>query len=657
MAALPSGTVTFLFTDIEGSSRLWEAQDVAMRAAVSRHDALMRHAIEGAGGHVFKTMGDAFCAAFATAPEAIAAALAAQQAMGAERWPAAACLRVRMAVQTGAAELRGADYFGAPLNRIARLLAAGHGGQTLVSETTHDLCRDHLAPRVTMKLLGEHNLKDLARRERVFQLCHPDLPSSFPPLKTLLRPVDAEMPSIAVLPFVNLSRDNENEYFADGLAEELLNVLAKIRGLRVASRTSAFFFKGKDVDLATVAQKLNVAAVLEGSVRTAGNRVRITAQLIEVATDSHLWSDTYDRELTDIFAVQDDISQSVVVELRRALLGDRADAKAQAQATAEVAVAAQGRGANAQAFRMYLEARTAIERNTRADNERGIGLFRQALAMQPDFALAWAGLAWAYAQTAASAWVPFADGYGRAREAADQALALAPDLAEGHQAMAAVLIRHDFDWKRAATEIQRALEIAPDNVESLRGASNLAAIEGRTDDAIAFAREIVTRDPLSLAAHRHLAWTCLDAGHLDEAEAAINVAFELGPGSGHIYAASGCLRLQQGRFDEALAAFSAESLPIYRGRGIAIAQYALGHRAESDAALAELVALRAHTGAFQIAEVHAYRGEADEAFAWLERALSQRDPGVTDVKTTFFLRNLHRDSRWQPFLAKMGLSD
>ena len=203
---------------------------------------------------------------------------------------------------------------------MARLLAAGHGEQTLVSEATSGLCRDHLPPLATLKSLGEHHFKDLARRERVFQLLHPELPQAFPPLKTLLRPANADTPSIAVLPFVNLSRDEENEYFADGLADELLNMLSKIRGVRVASRTSAFYFKGKDVDLATVAQKLNVAAVLEGSVRKSGNRVRITAQLIQVATDSHLWSETYDRELTEIFAVQDDIAKSVVTELRTALL-------------------------------------------------------------------------------------------------------------------------------------------------------------------------------------------------------------------------------------------------------------------------------------------------------------------------------------------------
>src|SRR5262249_49063569 len=226
----------------------------------------------------------------------------------------------------------------------------------------------------------------------VFQVSHPDLPQSFPPLKSQVAPVDKETPSIAVLPFLNMSRDEENEYFADGLSEELLNVLTKIRGLRVASRTSAFSFKGKDVDIPTVAQKLNVATVLEGSVRKSGKRVRITAQLIEVASDSHLWSETYDRELDDIFAVQDDIAQSVVKELRAALLGAQAETAADKAVAAVVREASTGRSDNPEAFQLYLQGKFHGERVTQVDSDKAIELFQRALAIDPDFALAWAGL-------------------------------------------------------------------------------------------------------------------------------------------------------------------------------------------------------------------------------------------------------------------------
>src|SRR4030095_5206120 len=224
-----------------------------------------------------------------------------------------------------------------------------------------------------LKSLGEHGLKDLARRETVFQLCHPDLPQAFPPLKTVLAPIDENVPSIAVLPYTDLSPERDQEYFTDGLAEELLNVLTKIRGLRVASRTSAFHFKDKDVDIPTIAQRLNVATVLQGSVRKAGKRVRINAQLIQVATDSHLWSASYDRELEDIFAVQDDIAQSVVKELRAALLKEIPDASASAAMKAEVLAAAkESRSENVEAYGLYLQGRFFEDRLTEEDTARSL---------------------------------------------------------------------------------------------------------------------------------------------------------------------------------------------------------------------------------------------------------------------------------------------
>jgi TolB-like protein/class 3 adenylate cyclase/tetratricopeptide (TPR) repeat protein len=654
---VPSGTVTFLFTDIEGSTRLWETQREAMTAALERHDALLRQCIEARGGHIFKTGGDAFCAAFATATSAVEAALAAQRSLRAERWPEHAAIRTRMALHTGAAEIRDGDYFGAPLNHVARLLAVAHGGQTLLSEITHNLCRDRLPAETTLKSLGEHSLKDLARRETVFQFCHPDLPRAFPPLKTLLAPIDETMPSIAVLPFTDLSPQKDQEYFTDGLAEELLNVLSKIRGLRVASRTSAFHFKGKDVDIPTIAQKLNVATVLEGSVRKAGKRVRITAQLIQAATDSHLWSDTYDRELEDIFAVQDDIAQSVVKELRTALLGEKPDASVSAGVKAEVLAAAKGRGENAEAYRLYLQGRFFEDRLTREDTAKSIGYYRQALELDPQYALAWAGVSRAHTNQAGYSWdLAIAEGFGKAREAAERALELDPDLAEGHAALGQIRRLYDWDWNGADASFRRALELAPGNAQVIRDAGGLAGNLGRPQEALELLRRAVVLDPLSAPAHRSLARSAFFADFLDEAEAAGQKALELSPQGGLTHFWLGLVRLGQGRLDEAQEMFQREAHDTFRLLGLSQVHHARGRSAESAAALQELIKKDAAGAAYQIALGYAYRGETELAFEWLERAYVQRDPGLGMMKISQPLRKMHDDPRWQPFIEKMGLA-
>ena len=652
---LPSGTVTFLFTDIEGSTRLWETQREAMSEALPRHDALLRQCIESRGGHIFKTGGDAFCAAFTTAASAVESALAAQRSLRAERWPEQAPIRVRMALHTGTAEIRDGDYFGAPLNHVARLLAIGHGGQTLVSEITRDLCRDRLPAETTLKSLGEHSLKDLARRETVFQLGHPDLPQAFPPLKTLLAPIDADTPSIAVLPFTDLSAEKDQEYFTDGLAEELLNVLSKIRGLRVASRTSAFSFKGTKVDIPTVAQKLNVATILEGSMRKAGKRVRITAQLIDVATDSHLWSDTYDRELEDIFAVQDDIAQSVVKELRAALLGEKPNASASAAVKAEVQAAARGRGENTEAYRLYLQGRFFEDRSTREGTAKAIEYYRQALELDPQYALAWAGLSRSYASQAGSSWSRITEGFAKAREAAERAVQFEPDLAESQLAMGWIRMYHDWDWKAADSFLRRAIELAPGDAQALRDTAILAGFLGPADEAVTLLRRAAVLDPLSAQVHRSLGRWCYCAGFFEEAEAALKKTLELNPLGARTHHYLGVVRLAQGRLDEAMHEFQMEGHDTFRLLGLALVQHARGQPAQSDAALRELSEKDPEGSAYQIAQGNAYCGATDVAFGWLERAYVQRDPGLGIMKLDPLLQKLHDDPRWRPFLEKMRL--
>src|SRR6267378_3997244 len=502
------------------------------------------------------------------------------------------------------------------------------------------------------KILGQEAIATIPGRGYRFTVT---LTSSNAAGSSLVSSLDQNLPSIAVLPFVNMSDDAANEYFADGIAEELINVLSKIRGLRVASHTSAFSFKGSKVDIPTVAQKLNVATILEGSVRKAGKRVRITVQLVRVATDSHLWSETYDRDLEDIFAVQDEIAQSVVKELRSALLGEKADSPASAAVKAEVQAAAKGRGENAEAYRLYLQGRFLVARRTRDDVAKGAGCLRRAIELDPEYALAWAALAYAQAIEAGAGWTSFAEAYGQARGSAERALALEPDLPEGHVALALVRKGYDWNWRGADASSRRALELAPGNADVVLAAAWVAQTLGRLDESIALCRRAIALDPLNVLGHRYLGYFSLYAGFLEQAEAALKEALELNPRGGFTYAHLGEVYVMQGRFPEALAAFKQESHEGLRLLGLSVANRAAGRVAASSTTLKQLSKLPVH--AFLNAQGNAYCGNVDLAFEWLECAYTQRNAGLCQIKLEPLLRNLHGDPRWRLFLKKMGFAD
>jgi len=468
----------------------------------------------------------------------------------------------------------------------------------------------------------------------------------------------AEPHSIAVLPFVNMSDDAANEYFADGLSEELLNVLSKIRGLHVASRTSAFSFKKTKADIPTVAQKLNVATVLEGSVRKAGSRVRITVQLVNAATDSHLWSQTYDRELEDIFAVQDDIAHSVVQEMRTALMGERASAPGTVEVTAEVQAAVQGRSGNAEAYQLYLEGSFFLNRYNDEDTRKAIACFRRALDVDPEYAVAWASLSFCYLRQEVNAWAPIAEGAERARKAAMRALAEGPDVAAGHWALGAVRMWYDWDWRGAEASLRRALQLAPEDSQLLILAATLMQNLGQLEEAAALARQALALDPLNVEAHMTSGLQLLYTGRLAEAERAFRKALELSPHQrARVHYLLGRACIQQGRPDDALREVEQEAHETFRLLGTVLVQHARGRAAESAVAMRELTRKYAQGAAYQIAQAHAYRGDADQAFEWLERAHRQRDAGLASMKIDPLLRALHADPRWQRWLKRMGLAD
>jgi serine/threonine protein kinase/tetratricopeptide (TPR) repeat protein len=461
--------------------------------------------------------------------------------------------------------------------------------------------------------------------------------------------------SIAVLPFVNRSRDEEDEYFSDGLADELLNVLTKVRGLRVAARASSFQFKGKNEDVAVIGERLNTATLLDGSVRKSGNRVRISVQLVKAADRVQLWSETYDRSLEDIFAVQDDIAQCVVKQLRETLLGEAPGADASRKAEADIAAAATGHGTNPEAHRLYLQGKYLIARVTQEDTIRGLRYLNEALALDPTHALAWVEVARAHALTGGYGWESTSEGYRKAREAAMRAIGLAPELAEGYLRLSAVQRLHDWDWKAAEVSTRRALELAPGDAEVMRSAAGLLHLFGRYDEAERLFRSSVEKDPLSSSGYRLMALLYRSMDRLEDAEQAIRKSIEMSRShvSSQLWLA--VVLSEQGRNEEALVEAKAETAEWASLTALAIVHFKAGRRTESDQALAELEAKHFTRAPYQIATVRASRGEVDAAFSWLDRGIAEKDSGVVQSRCERIFRGIHQDPRWIPLMRKLGL--
>ena len=461
--------------------------------------------------------------------------------------------------------------------------------------------------------------------------------------------------AIAVLPFANMSRDEDAEYLSDGIAEELLNVLSRINGLRVAGRTSAFSFKGKQTTFAEIGQQLNVSSVLEGSVRTAGKRVRISVQLVNVRDGYHLWSQTYDRTMDDIFAIQDDIAQSVVEEVRSRLLGKEDDPSLSRQVKVEIADAVRDRVEDPEAHRLMMLGRHFSSRLTKEDAEKAVEYFEQALEIDPRNAQCWVGLGIALVAGAANAFIDPERGLERVRQCAEQALSINGDLASAHALLARLLSSVELDFPAANQSIKKAVELEPQNLQVLLAAGPVTRSLGRFDEAVEMYRRVVEIDPLNVSAYRGLANTLWYAGRSGEAEKFIRKAVELWPQSVYSHAQLSLILLDQGRVDEARESALKEPPGGWRGWAIAIVEHEAGRSDDADRILNEFIRDYQDTGAFQVAEAYACFGQTDKAFEYLEMALATHDPGMTAIVSSVLLRKIYPDPRWQPFLHKIGI--
>ena len=456
-------------------------------------------------------------------------------------------------------------------------------------------------------------------------------------------------PSIAVLPFMDLSPDKDQEHFSDGVAEEILNELAHIEGLRVAGRTSSFRFKGTADDGRSIGRRLGVGAVVEGSVRTEGSRVRISAQVINVADGLQLWSEVYDRELTGVFAVQDEIARAVASALRVKLLPGQGPAEGGARTTTP------------EAYGSHLRGRQLHNRGTLDGFREAAAAHERALAIDPAYAPAWSGLAialamlWAAAGDETLTGVP--DLRRRALTAADRAVALDPHLPDSH-AVRATLRAMTWDWRGAAADIERALALDPGDVRALRTQGWLLAAHGRIAESIVCEQRAGELDPLNPAGWVNLASRHLALGDLAAAREAIELAREVAP-AGQPAGRAQALMASLLAGDGALALATAEELTDERSRlwGAALAHQVLGHERASARTAEALAARFGEQLAYAVAQVHAFRGEADAAFEWLEKAFARQEVALESIQFDALLQPLQGDPRYLTLLKRMRLID
>jgi TolB-like protein/Tfp pilus assembly protein PilF len=447
--------------------------------------------------------------------------------------------------------------------------------------------------------------------------------------------------SIAVLPFADMSEKKDQEYFADGMAEEIIDLLVKIPGLKVISRTSSFQFKGKTEDLHNIGTQLGVAYVLQGSVRKSGDHLRVTAQLLASRDGAHLWSQTYDRDLSDVLKMQDEIAIALVRALQievGADIGSRPTLR------------------NTEAYTLYLQGRHARDRFDQEGEEQAIGDFERVLELDPSFASAELGLESAYYILGLYGFMPPTIAFEKARLAAERALKLDPNFAIAHAQLGEIYRTYDWDWPAAERELKQALVLAPVDGSVLFYAAGQSLSTGRWDEAVKQVNAALAQDPLNQAAYWTLSLSQSRRGRLEEAEAAARRALEVAPTAPFGHYVLGDVLLHRGQSDAALTEFSKETVEAARLGGSAMAYFALGRKADSDAALAQAINSRA-SRPFNIARVYGFRDEADEALKWLERAYAEKDSVLCIVKGDPAFKKIEGDARYKAFLKKMNFPE
>jgi adenylate cyclase len=686
-----------MFTDMAGYSALAQRDDKLALELLEEHRQIVRQIFPGFNGTEIKTIGDAFLIEFHSALEAAQCAIEIQRTLAKRNHDVAAerNIELKIGIHIGDVVHRGGDVYGDGVNIASRIEPLAGAGGICVSMDVERQIRNSLEAR--LEKLAPTELKNISVAMDLFRIVLPwERKSEVRAQKSEIRPVPASrrfaliggllllfiigigwwwttLPhkkvmeggapatpnaeglvggarpsipekSIAVLPLVNTSGDPTNEYFSDGLSEELIAVLAKLPELKVIGRSSSFLFKGNAGDSKSIGEKLGVAQLIEGSVRRQGERVRIVAELINAADGRELWSETYDRELKDVFAVQSEIASAVAEQMKVKLLGRTAQSDAMPS------------NQNLAAHNAVLQADFYFQQQTAESVQRAITFLQEAVQLDPNYGFAYARLSQAWRQYGASYATEDADhAYAEARKAAEMATKLAPDLVESHKALGWVAMTPDLNFRIAEKEFRLALAAAPGDASAKNALSYALMAQGRLAEAEQVCHEAIALDPLLTALWYNLGRLDVGTGRYQEAEDVFRKGLKLQPQASRFHTYLAALALLHNDPDEALRHAQLESEGFWRDYAMTVVQQAQPDRAAADAALKTFSEKYKTSASFQIAFLHAMRKEPEEVFKWLDTAYAVHDSGLTQLVITPFLSDYRSDPRFIALCQKLGV--
>ena len=667
-----------MFTDIVGYTALMGNNEQKAFTILNKNRALQKPIIEQYNGRWIKELGDGVMASFNTVSDAVTAAIKIQQACNIAKE-----FQLRIGIHLGEVVFENDDVFGDGVNIASRIQALAPPGGIWISEAVHHNVANK--NNIETIFIKTENLKNVKEPVRIFQVKAEGIATPVAGAKydnkdivktsdyKKLLPIAAaaiviiagyliyisfqkntNVPisntsekttekSIAVLPFVNMSNDKDQEYFSDGLSEELLNLLAKIPELKVIGRTSSFAFKGKNEDLRKIAEQLGVAHLLEGSVRKDGNKIRVTAELINATDGSQMWRDTYDRDLKGIFQLQDEIATKVVQQLKLKLL--------------EIPSTKVSDTGNIEAYNLILQGNYFFDKLDKESVAKAVDFYNQALVIDSTNARAWGKLSNAISRQAWQNYIDRIQGREKARITAMKSIQLNKNLAIGYLELGDIKLYHDFDWKGAEATYQKALILEPDNPDVLYSlGGGLYFATGRWQESIDLMKRCIEYDPLKPISHLNFGNILTHAVRPDAAIAYFKKTLELNPQfqRAHLYLGRNYLLL--GKPEMGLKEIQQENFEVFRTFGMALAYYAMGKKKEADDALKDFTDRFQNDWNYLLAELHAYRGEKDQALMWLENAYNKKDSWLVFLKGDPLLKNLKDDDRYKAFMKKMNLT-